>query len=80
MREQRLLSCLLVVEALNGAGVGADHGHLGGVGGGAAVEEVPGEGRPLLLLLFHVMILERRRHGMDAEGRGGAEEVDQQGR
>ena len=43
------------------------------------MEEVPGEGRPLLLL-FHVMILERRRHGMEAEGRGGAEEVDQQGR
>ena len=71
--------CLLVVEALNGAGVGADHGHLGGVGGGAAVEEGPGEGRPLLLrLLFHVMILQRRCHGMRL-GRGSAEEVDQQG-
>ena len=76
-RERR--GCLLVVQALNGALVGADHGHLGGVGGGAAVEEGPDEGRPLLLrLLFHVMILQRRCHGMRL-GRGSAEEVDQQG-
>lgn len=79
-REQRRLFCLLVVEALDRAGIGADHGHLGGVVGGAPVEQGP------LLLLLHahgdILILQRRRHGRDreesvpAEARG-REEVDQ---
>lgn len=80
-REQRRLLCLLVVEALDRARIGADHGHLGGVVGGAPVEQCPVQG-PLLLLHAHRDILRRRRHGREreesapAEARGG-EEVDQ---
>ena len=75
-REQRRLLCLLVVEALDRAGIGADHGHLGGVVGGAPVEQGPVQG-PLLLLLLHAHgdILQRRRHGRDSGAGGGTAEA-----
>lgn len=66
--------CLLVVEALDRAGVGADHGHLGGGVGGAPVEQGPVQGPLLLLLLLlhaHREILRRRRHGRRRPGGGG---------
>lgn len=62
------LRCLLVVEALDGAGLGADHGHLGDVVGGAAVEEGPREGRSLVVVLRDV-VLPRRSRGRHGEAR-----------
>lgn len=55
--------CLLVVEALDGAGIGADHGHLGGVIGGAAMEQSSSKGRAILFVVLHGRILAWRRHG-----------------
>lgn len=65
----RRLRCLLVVEALDGACLGADHGHLGDVVGGAAAEEGPREGRPLLLVLRDE-VLPRRSRGRHAQEGG----------
>jgi len=72
---EQLVLYHLVVEALDRAGIGADHGHLGGVGGGAPVEQGPVQGPLILLLHAHADILQRRRHGRDSGPGGGTAEA-----